>query len=162
TVTIALRIALAPSVQTVASLDLDEQPVLVCAGVDEKRPDGLDVHFSPVASRRATTLGTPDDRAHPHRNSRSLRDGGGLRASRKGSTGIEAPGTGVAVFLRGLLPRLRSPLPAPVRPARVTCKRQRVREPPIALRALQSLDAPRAVQDHASQPRGRRRDETVS
>ena len=43
-VAVGLRVALAPAVEAVVGLDLHEQPVLVRAGIDQERPDRLDLH----------------------------------------------------------------------------------------------------------------------
>ncbi len=52
-IAVQLRVALAPAVQAIVGFELDEEPALVGAGIDEKRPDGFDFHglSAPSSSR---------------------------------------------------------------------------------------------------------------
>ena len=57
---VGLRIAFAPAVQAIVGLDLHEEPVLVRAGIDQERPDALDLHIfscQSAASRSSAARG---------------------------------------------------------------------------------------------------------
>ena len=52
-IAIQLRVALTPAVQAAVGFELDEEPALVGAGIDEKRPDRFHFHglWAPSSSR---------------------------------------------------------------------------------------------------------------
>src|SRR5262249_51831077 len=54
-IAIGLCVALPPAIKPVTGLHLHEQPVLVRSGIDEKRPDALDLHVVPVSNAQTTT-----------------------------------------------------------------------------------------------------------